>query len=318
MKQLERARTAHHDLPVSAPRPRLFATCMAVALLLGCGAPARRHAEFGSWTPPIRATPEIAALERAMYQRVNRDRAAEGLAPFAWDARLADVARGHSLEMADNDFFAHESPSTGTLEDRMDHAGYLAAEMRENLAAATDVDTAEDNLLNSEGHRKNLMSTSVSHIGIGIVRGDPEGNQAGMLTVTQVFANPTPLASPETMRGEVVALLDQARQKAGLPKLTEHPTLQRVVEAHIAKLPDDLPEGAVSDIGASMGRDLSADPSHGLRNISLAAQVLANANELSLPSSVKERTTRHYGMVTTKARDERGRPKVKVLVLFGG
>jgi uncharacterized protein YkwD len=42
----------------------------------------------------------------------------------------------------------------------------LVATGRENLAAASSVDTAEDGLLKSPGHFANLMATDITHIGI--------------------------------------------------------------------------------------------------------------------------------------------------------
>src|SRR5579871_6683225 len=101
-------------------------------LAVGCGgAPEGR---FGEGVPKTPTTPEILAMEHDMFERLNRDRAAGGLPPLAYDDDLAAIGRAHSTDMRDHHFFAHESPTTGKLEDRLDRAGYLAIVGRENLA----------------------------------------------------------------------------------------------------------------------------------------------------------------------------------------
>src|SRR5207253_9242370 len=102
---------------------------------------------------------DVLAMEHAMFERLNHDRAAGGLPPLEYDPRLADVGRAHSADMSAHHFFAHESPTNGNLEDRLDAAGYLALKGRENLAEAGDVVGAQDGLMKSPGHHANIMSS---------------------------------------------------------------------------------------------------------------------------------------------------------------
>jgi uncharacterized protein YkwD len=272
--------------------------------------------EFGTWDPNVEATPEIAALERQLFARLNKDRRRHGLGPLEYDERLADVGRFHSQDMRDHDFFEHESPTTGLLEDRLVRAGYLATEMRENLAIAGDVDAAADNLLESPGHRANILSTTVSHVGIGIVRGDSSGDERA-LTVTQVFAKPAHLDTPDEALAAVRSELSAARKKRGLAPLASHPLLEKLAERFISDLPDDVPEGAVDDIGDRVTAELNDEEDHGLSAVGVVAQRMFSASELSLPSAIGEAAMRHMGAAAAEARDERGRPRVKMLVLLG-
>lgn len=283
-------------------------------LLLSCSP--STTAAFGSWQPTLLATPEIATLERQMAERLNRDRAQEGLPALTYDERLADIARAHSLDMRDAGFFAHESPTTGLLEDRLDRAGYLALEGRENLAVAGTLDRAEDNLLNSPGHRANIMATTVSHIGIGVVRGDSSGNPDA-LTITQVFSSPTALEGADEVARRVTAALDAARREHGKAPLAAHEMLQSLAQRHVADLPDGLPEGAVGEVGDQVSAALNQQQGHGLVSIRIVAQSVFNASEFEIPAAALEAPTQHIGLATRAAKDERGRPRVAILALLG-
>jgi uncharacterized protein YkwD len=282
--------------------------------LFACATPPP-PASFGTWEPTIKASVEIGAVEKEMFVRVNQDRVAAGLPALKYDERLADVARGHSLDMRDNGFFAHESPNTGLLEDRMDRAGYLALEMRENLAQAGDVQRAEDNLLDSPGHKANLLSDTIFYIGIGIVKGgsgDPR-----VLTITQVFSRPVKLDTPAQASVKVVSALTKARAAKGLGPMQVHPILDELAQAHIAGLPDGVPEDAVADIGDQVSSALNQRQGHGLSSILIAAQGIFSAEEFVIPSAALDGRTARYGMAAIMGKDRRGRPRVKVLVLLG-
>lgn len=284
------------------------------ALLLACG-PSSSGGGFGMWTPPILASPEIKVLEHAMFARVNRDRAGARVPALSYDERLADIARAHSLDMRDAGFFAHESPTTGLLEDRMDRAGFLALEMRENLAVAGDVDRAQDNLLESPGHRENIFAPTVTHVGIGIVQGASQDPRA--LTVTQVFARPADLESPDEVARGVIARIDAARRQHGLPPLIVHPLLEDLAEAHVGALPDGVPPGSTGPIGDEVSRALAAEPGHGLGSIRIVAQLVFSSDEADPPAASLTPAITHVGIAALPGRDERGRPRVKALLLLG-
>jgi uncharacterized protein YkwD len=287
-----------------------------VCLLVALGCPHQQASLWNTAKPNVKATPEAARLEREMFGRLNQDRTKAGLPPLAYDERLADVARAHTKDMQQNDFFAHESPTTGLLEDRMDRAGYLAAEMRENLASAADVQRAQANLMKSPGHRRNILAESVTHVGIGIIRGDAAGDDR-MLLITQVFARPAKLATPEETVPAVLGVLNAARRKAGLPPLATHPLLVELAEGHIADLPDDVDTGAVSDIGSDVASVLNERDDHQLASVQILAQAVFDASEFTASRSVLRPRATHVGIAAAKARDDRGRPRVKVLALVG-
>lgn len=124
-------------------------------------------------------------LEAAMLALVNAERAkADGLRPLAPDAEAAAVSRAHSGDMFARGYFAHVTPEGRTPFDRLRAAklGFRAA--GENLALARTLDMAHTGLMNSPGHRANILNPTFGRVGIGILDGGRHG-----LMVTQTFRN---------------------------------------------------------------------------------------------------------------------------------
>ena len=142
---------------------------------------------------------DVAVAEERMRELVNRDRAAAGLAPLAADPALAAVARAHSQEMARTGVVGHVSPTTGDASDRAARAGIRTGLLLENIARAYGVAEAEAGLMNSPGHRANLLTPGVTHVGIGIELGAEVGGRRELF-VTQMFRRvPPTMDQPATV-----------------------------------------------------------------------------------------------------------------------
>ncbi|MES1206302.1 MAG: CAP domain-containing protein [Pseudomonadota bacterium] len=126
------------------------------------------------------------AAEDRLLELVNRDRRAARLPPLAIDRKLSDVARGHSQDMADHDFVGHLSPRTGSALDRVRKAGIDPVLLLENVGRAYSPDETEAGLMQSPGHRANIMDGRVTRIGIGVVIGKQVTGTSPLL-VTQLF-----------------------------------------------------------------------------------------------------------------------------------
>ena len=110
-------------------------------------------------------------LEAQMLELVNRERTREGLAPVKADPEMAAVARAHSRDMFARGYFAHMNPDGKNPFDRMRAAGVSFNAAGENLALAQTVEIAHTNLMNSPGHRANIMNPAFGRLGIGILDG---------------------------------------------------------------------------------------------------------------------------------------------------
>jgi uncharacterized protein YkwD len=123
-------------------------------------------------------------LEKQMLDLVNQERQAAGLRPLAPDPELTEVARRHSADMFARGYFAHDTPEGRTPFERMRDAGVGFLTAGENLALAPTLQLAHTGLMNSPGHRANILRPQFGRVGIGIMDGGMRG-----LMVSQEFRN---------------------------------------------------------------------------------------------------------------------------------
>jgi|GEM_PF-1218117 len=150
------------------------------------------------------------AIELAFFTKINAARRVEGLPALAFRPDLLPSARFHSLDMGVNDFFAHESLDGRNVVDRVTALDrtLLAQSVAENVAyssapVCTDqfervvscfevpgfelpspafvASDLHQRLMDSPGHRANILGEDYTHMAIGVARTD------GDYFVTQVF-----------------------------------------------------------------------------------------------------------------------------------
>ena len=173
------------------------------------------------------------ALELQMLELVNRDRAAEGLAPLRWNGRAAAIARAHSRDMAIHEFFDHASPTTGLARDRFFAARLMTAALGENLARSASIEQAHQKLLQSPSHRQNIMSPIFAEVGIGIVR-----TAEGELFITQNFLVPILSTDVPSEISLWLRKVNEARRSNGLQELQWDAALATLAQRHSRALAD--------------------------------------------------------------------------------
>jgi len=114
----------------------------------------------------------IGEEERANVEAVNEYRSLMGLLAVKIDERLVRAARKHSIEMAQLDYFAHESPtpSLKTPAQRARRDGYGGG-VAENIARGPA--TGRDAFLGwfrSSGHHRNMLQPGHTDLGCGECR----------------------------------------------------------------------------------------------------------------------------------------------------
>jgi uncharacterized protein YkwD len=137
-------------------------------------------------------------LAARVHELINSERQSYGLAPLAYDPALASIALSHSNDMALNNYFAHVNLAGKTPADRGNAAGYTCKKdygsyytigIAENLfqnnlyTSVTETNgvytydwTAPEEIarssvtgwMNSEGHRKNILTPTYDREGIGV------------------------------------------------------------------------------------------------------------------------------------------------------
>lgn len=185
-------------------QPKLAAVLVALALLQACGggggddthnsnasaaapttpapAPAPNAPAPAASSPTSSATAAdttcgLANFEAEALRLVNQYRAAGAscgsrgsFAPAAaltLDARLASAAYAHSRDMADNNYFSHDSLDGRSMADRINAAGYAWSTIGENIAAGySSVEIVVSAWMASEGHCANLMNPRFTEFGL--------------------------------------------------------------------------------------------------------------------------------------------------------
>lgn len=128
--------------------------------------------------------PEDSQGEADMLVRVNRERTQKGLSALTIDTRMVVLARAKSRDMFARNYFAHTDPDGKSVANHMEKAEVEYRIVGENLAYAPDTETAHNGLMNSPGHRANIMDTEFRRVGIGVIDGGIYGKM-----YTQIFAD---------------------------------------------------------------------------------------------------------------------------------
>jgi uncharacterized protein YkwD len=123
-------------------------------------------------------------LETQMVRLINQERIKEGLQPVKADPELVPVARSHSRDMFARGYFAHNTPEGRDPFDRMRESNIKFTNAGENLALAQTLEIAHNGLMNSPGHRANILRPQFGRVGIGILDGGMYG-----LMISQEFRN---------------------------------------------------------------------------------------------------------------------------------
>lgn len=144
-----------------------------------------------------------ALLNAAIFYETNKQRAAQKVSEFVFDAALSRAAQGHSNDMVSRDFFSHTSPIATKKEliDRVKLEGISTSYVGENIIQGFVIQIGEDpyyppstpggdftradgsvigmynyskfaaylvtRWMNSPGHRRNILDTQFTKLGCG-------------------------------------------------------------------------------------------------------------------------------------------------------
>lgn len=107
---------------------------------------------------------------------VNAERAKAGLESLKLDDSLNVMAAAKAKDMAESNYFSHNSPNYGSPFDMMRSFGIDYTSAGENIAAGQK--TAKDVMnswMNSSGHRANILSDKYTELGVGYYAGGSYG-----------------------------------------------------------------------------------------------------------------------------------------------
>lgn len=145
---------------------------------------------LASPVPAQQKIPELASMERQVFNAINQVRKEHDLKPLRWNTGAAQAARTHSANMAARGFFSHDDPEAGGLTERLNTAHIPWMACAENIfmqkGYRDPVQIAVKSWMDSPGHRANILDGEYTYAGLGIARG-----ANGKLYYTQDFFRPT-------------------------------------------------------------------------------------------------------------------------------
>jgi uncharacterized protein YkwD len=107
-------------------------------------------------------------LEDQVTSLVNAERGKAGCGRVRTNEKLRTAARGHSRDMAERDYFSHDSPDGRSPWDRARAAGY-SQPIGENIAKGQRTPASVMVAwMNSDGHRRNILNCDAKAVGVGL------------------------------------------------------------------------------------------------------------------------------------------------------
>jgi uncharacterized protein YkwD len=106
---------------------------------------------------------------------LNAARETRNLAPLSWNMQLEQAATLFATDMDKNNFFSHDSPTLGSTEDRIRHAGYFTCNgcgnwsyrWGETLGRGATPEEVLKSWIDSPEHSSIIFSPALREIGIG-------------------------------------------------------------------------------------------------------------------------------------------------------
>jgi len=107
--------------------------------------------------------------EALMFTKVNEERKKLAISELIWEPTIVPVARTHAKDMWERRYFSHYSPEGKDVGDRLNESNIKYSFAGENLALAPTVQTSHTGLMNSQGHRENILDSRFKKVGIGVI-----------------------------------------------------------------------------------------------------------------------------------------------------
>jgi len=257
---------------------------------------------------------DVEAVRRALLDRINETRREAGIEPVQAFEALRDVAIAHSRDMVGNDFIGHTSPRTGSPADRVRAAQLSTGLVLENIGRGYSADEIHRGLLESPGHRANLVNPDVTHVGIGVVA-QTEGNRSAFI-VTEVFIRMQGEVDVSAAPAQILELINAARSARGAPPAQMEDNFSEAAQAAAEEFfADDglSQQDTVDDASASLRRFAIA-----YRRIGGVMAVVADVSEAGALEPTLDPGVRYLGVgVAQGTRPDTGPNAIAVVIVMG-
>lgn len=172
--------------------------------------------------------PEVAEVRARLLERLNETRAEVSLPPLRDDPELERIASAHSQDMISHNFIGHQSPRTGTPADRVHAGGIRSGLILENIGRGYSAREIHEGLMDSPGHRANIVNRDATHVGIGVVAQTENGRTA--FVATEVFIQVAEPIDTRAAPDQLLSRLNGARRARGAPELERDQNLDQAAQ----------------------------------------------------------------------------------------
>jgi uncharacterized protein YkwD len=190
---------------------------------------------------PAQSQPAWSEAEQQIFTQLNQARTENGLPALEWNDQAAKAARLHTQALLENGKLSHQFPAEPSVPERIGATGARFTLSAENVARTGYLEDVHPALMNSPGHRANILNPKYNAVGIGVVE------QAGKIYVTQDFIFLIATYSEEQFAQAFAETFNQTRKSKGVKKLNTQ-TNKFLHDAACAtngdsnKLPDSGPD----------------------------------------------------------------------------
>lgn len=160
---------------------------------------------------------ETQTAEQQIFEDLNHEREKSGLTVLEWNDQAAKAARNHAKVMVENGQLSHQFPGEPSLPERIGATGVRFTVSAENVARTEYVEDVHLALMNSPGHRANMLNPGYNAVGIGVAEHE------GKLYVTQDFIFLVPMYSEATFSAAFAETFNLARKAKGIRELDARP-----------------------------------------------------------------------------------------------
>lgn len=215
------------------------------------------QAQYGAAMQSGEAQDQRAAADR-IFALANEAREQARVGRLEWDQELAEAALQHCRRMAREGPIAHRYGGEPDVSGRAAQAGAHFSVIEENVAVGPSADVIHQEWMDSPGHRSNLLSPDVDHVGIAVVA------TRGVLYAVADYSRAVQSLSQMQVEARVAALIEPsgvrilrdstlARQACatdeGIPRGAGGQTprfVMRWQDADLSKLPQALVDKLVT------------------------------------------------------------------------
>lgn len=201
---------------------------------------------------------DVRAETGQIFTLANQARAQAGVGQLQWDPALAAAAYQHCLRMAAEGPISHQYSGEPDLSTRTAQAGAHYSVIEENVAIGPTGGAIHEEWMHSPGHRANLLSPDVDHVGVAVVaaRGVLYAVADYSRAVEQLSATQVEERVAALVRASGLAIMrDPSLARAacatdgGMPRAADNPTprfVMRWQDADLSQLPQALAERLAS------------------------------------------------------------------------